>query len=140
MLKGICYLFCLYMYLRVDSFPMKSLLIVKDSLMKIGGSFSTITRYLSSTSDCNNSKGKAVLVLGGSGFVGSCFISQYLNQYNVNEEEDGAVKIIAISRRGYSAIKEINSKRNIIWLKGDATNKTFITNVFDEYGPFDTVG
>jgi nucleoside-diphosphate-sugar epimerase len=69
-----------------------------------------------------------VLVLGGSGFVGSRFI----------EKAAGRFDIVSVSRRGKpkDAADDKNSPP-CTWLKVDATDKSALSDVFTDYGPFD---
>ena len=80
---------------------------------------------------------KKILILGGSGFVGGNFIREY-QSYAETSKKFGKPKpteIISVSRRG---IKESNDGVvRIISVRGDATNETFLNEVFSKYGPFD---
>lgn len=70
-----------------------------------------------------------VLVLGGSGFVGSRFIEQGASRFD----------LVSVSRRGKP--KDFAdgdaSSSTCTWLKVDATDKDALNNVFVQYGPFD---
>jgi nucleoside-diphosphate-sugar epimerase len=69
--------------------------------------------------------GKKILVLGGTGFVGSKFIEKaILNGH----------QIVSISRRGK---RHKNFDESIMWVSGDATNEKVISNLFLIHGPFD---
>jgi len=62
-------------------------------------------------------------VLGGTGFVGRTFI---------RKARDAGHTIISLSRRG----KLDNENDNgVIWLSGDATSSTCISNIINEYQP-----
>ena len=94
-----------------------------------------------------------VLVLGGSGFVGSTFIERASRH---------GFEIVSLSRRGKVEIiqnkendkrcinnnnnsgnnnnnnNENNNINNIIWCQGDASDYNTIYNIHEKYGPFDS--
>ena len=90
-----------------------------------------------------------VLVLGGSGFVGSTFIERASRR---------GFEIVSLSRRGKVKIQnKVNDKRcidnnsdnnnnnndnnnsnNIIWCQGDASDYNTIYDIHLKYGPFDS--
>ena len=89
-----------------------------------------------------------VLVLGGSGFVGSTFIERASKH---------GFDIVSLSRRGKPVVVKSNndnkicdrdnkekdnnrmeSNDNIIWCKGDASDYNVIYKLHEQYGPFDS--
>ena len=66
-----------------------------------------------------------VLVLGGSGFVGSRFIEKAADRFD----------IISVSRRGKPVT--YTGSETPCWLKVDATDSESLDEVFQSYGPFD---
>lgn len=82
--------------------------------------------------DVSAPKKLKVLVLGGSGFVGSRFIEKAADRFD----------IVSVSRRGRPAefVKEgLSSEPEPLWLKVDATDGAAVQELFDVHGPFDGV-
>lgn len=84
---------------------------------------------------------KRILLLGGSGFVGSKFIEEY-RSHIINSGCDYNVELVSLSRRGLQqfqqSVHKIQDTRiSILSVQGDATNGTIIADVFSNYGPFD---
>lgn len=70
-----------------------------------------------------------VLVLGGSGFVGSKF---------VKEATRCGFDVVSLSRRGQATIEtETLLNEKITWIAGDASEKTICDEIVQRYGPFD---
>jgi len=79
------------------------------------------------SNDPGGKEQKTILVLGGTGFVGSRFISLAV---------DSDYKIVSVSRRGRVDEKSPNYTKNVLWIRGDATDNQFLSDVFKNYGPF----
>lgn len=103
---------------------------------------STVTVFIAIAASCItivNSNRLKVLVLGGTGFVGGAFIQRAYEQ---------GYDIVSLSRRGntnnindkddYNAYQSKEKSNSITWLKGDASNKELIDDIYQNYGPFDS--
>lgn len=67
-----------------------------------------------------------VLVLGGTGFVGSKVVENAIST---------GWEVVSLSRRG-TPKRSLNSD-DVTWLAGDASDKDLINDIFLRYGPFD---
>jgi dTDP-glucose 4,6-dehydratase len=72
-----------------------------------------------------------LLITGGAGFIGSNFISYYLNKYQ-------NTKVVNLDKLTYagelSNLDEISSNSNYTFVKGDICNRNLIEELFKTYG------
>lgn len=76
-----------------------------------------------------------ILITGGAGFIGSHVVRQFVNQYPTYE----VYNLDALTYAGnLENLKDLESKSNYAFLKGDINDATFINTLFDKY-QFDAV-
>lgn len=68
-----------------------------------------------------------VLVLGGSGFVGSHFVEGCLRR---------DIEVVSVSRRGKPANNLLLEQNKVQWVKGDMRRIEEMENIYEQYGPF----
>ncbi|WP_346883830.1 dTDP-glucose 4,6-dehydratase [uncultured Algibacter sp.] len=75
-------------------------------------------------------KTKSFLITGGAGFIGSNFITYFLNKYD-------NIKIVNLDKLTYAGklfnLKEVNSNKNYTFIKGDICDRLLIEQLFKEY-------
>ncbi|MFV9549491.1 dTDP-glucose 4,6-dehydratase [Algibacter sp. PT7-4] len=75
-------------------------------------------------------KHKYILITGGAGFIGSNFITYFLEKYP-------DIKIVNIDKLTYagklSNLKEVENHKNYTFIKGDICNRKLIEQLFQEY-------
>ncbi len=78
---------------------------------------------------------KTILITGGAGFIGSHVVKLFVNKY----PEYHIVNLDALTYAGnLENLSEIESLVNYTFVKGDITDETFISNLFDKF-KFDDV-
>ncbi len=68
-----------------------------------------------------------VLVLGGSGFVGSHFVEECLRR---------DIEVVSVSRRGKPVNNLLMEQNQVQWVKGDMRRIEEMETIYDKYGPF----
>ncbi|HQJ45891.1 MAG TPA: GDP-mannose 4,6-dehydratase, partial [Ignavibacteriaceae bacterium] len=73
---------------------------------------------------------KNILVTGGAGFIGSNFIN-----YILNKRDD--YFIVNLDKLTYAGnlenLKEVESKKNYTFIKGDIVNSELVNYIFEKY-------
>ena len=78
---------------------------------------------------------KAILITGGSGFIGSHLVRRFVIKY----PDYHIYNLDALTYAGnLENLKDIESKHNYTFLHGDITDESYINFIFDEY-KFDSV-
>lgn len=78
---------------------------------------------------------KKILITGGAGFIGSHVIRRFVNMY----KDYHIYNLDALTYAGnLENLKDVESKNNYTFLRGDITNEAFINSIFKEY-KFDAV-
>lgn len=78
---------------------------------------------------------KKILITGGAGFIGSHVVRQFVNRY----PEYHIFNLDALTYAGnLENLKDIETKENYTFIKGDITDETFINELFQEF-KFDSV-
>ncbi|MGG3937823.1 dTDP-glucose 4,6-dehydratase [Anoxybacillus kestanbolensis] len=75
-------------------------------------------------------KKETILVTGGAGFIGSNFIPYFLQKY----EQYRIVNLDALTYAGdLNNLKEVESNKNYVFIKGDIRDKELIVRLFNKY-------
>lgn len=73
---------------------------------------------------------KTILITGGAGFIGSHVVRLFVNKY----PEYNIVNLDALTYAGnLENLKDIDSKPNYTFVKGDINDSAFVNNLFDKY-------
>lgn len=73
---------------------------------------------------------KTILITGGAGFIGSHVVRLFVNKY----PEYNIVNLDALTYAGnLENLKDIDSKPNYTFVKGDINDSAFVNNLFDNY-------
>ena len=78
---------------------------------------------------------KSILITGGAGFIGSHVVRRFVNNY----KDIHTYNLDVLTYAGnLENLKDIESKSNYTFLKGDITDEVFVNSIFEEY-KFDAI-